>query len=266
MPLNGDPNWPLSYGADWLFSRGPDWTVHLSTGLDWVTPVITLVSVFLGAYLAFKHQNRRENKQQNQRNINAINRALFTLYRYREIQISFSREIIDPIRDRDPSTWWIDMAPALTGHFQRIPMVTDDLNFILSSESPDICSYLFLEEQSYNIFLQLQHDRCSAYNNELAPRLEALNMTNENRPSNDEIAGRVGRNTYHTLMDLTESIVNSVRSNLVSIMSIHDRLREYAISMYPDATFIEIRGQERQPEQLIRFVTQGRRVIHRYPD
>lgn len=82
--------------------------------LELIIPALTtLVAAFLGAYFAFRFQNKKEEEKKHQSNVEAAHRAIFTLSRIINQLVPLKQQVIDPFRNREDR--FLSMPPGRTG-------------------------------------------------------------------------------------------------------------------------------------------------------
>lgn len=118
-----------------------------------VTAFATLFAAFFGAWYAFKKQNQHEDLKQVRRNVEAANRAIFTVHTLWEIQKSYQQQAAPSLEHR--IACWLLLDPTPIINFGRTRFDVEHLDFLLSSQHVSVFRDLLQMERRYEIFRQL---------------------------------------------------------------------------------------------------------------
>ena len=132
--------------------------------------LVALVSVFLGAFFAYRFERTQRKKEQNELEVAAGNRALFTLFRMSSALRQYQIEMVEEYRTKDDR--WLNF-PAGSA-LPDTPLLFDakDLSFVLQS-TPSAFQFLFLEADRFEIAKRYIEDRNRMIRTEVFPTLSA---------------------------------------------------------------------------------------------
>jgi len=129
--------------------------VNISIGnqdsLEWIQLVvssfITLIAVFLGAWIAFRFEVNRDARKDNRRHVSAINRTIFSFGAATNKLLMIKMQAIDPIRNHP--LYFLEMRPLLDEELESVTsIVFDDMNFNLETEHRNLLMELFVEQEN----------------------------------------------------------------------------------------------------------------------
>ena len=138
---------------------------------DVLAVLASLVASFAGAWAAFKFQAHEKKSAQTEREISSGNRAIFTVYALWNVLEQFRKEVMEPYRGRPDA--WLNLAahPAPPVSVERFQ--TNDLQFLLERENASVFVSLMLEEQRFNLAIDLIRSRSDLVLNAVFPKMGA---------------------------------------------------------------------------------------------
>lgn len=204
---------------------------------DIIDPITTLVAAFAGAWFAFLFERKHKQNEENARQIAAGNRALYTIFNLWNVQAQIKKEVIDPHRGRSDA--WLNMAANFPSRYGLTVFEAGELSFLLGKEST-LYSNLLLEEQRFDLAIQLVESRSRTILNEAWPRLAAAEVGIGDARESTEIEHIVGVDTTRKLKIFTEGIITNIDENLASLVKVHDELRKVLLELFPNQKFIKV--------------------------
>lgn len=208
-----------------------------------INPLATLVAAFGGVWFAFLFEKNHKKEEDKKKNIASVNRALYTIYNMWNILCQYNIDIIKPCKSLPDA--WLNMAATLPSSNGLSTFAYDDLAFIFQSETPNVYSNLLLEEQRFNLAINIIQARSSIVLNQVFPRLSAAGINPGKGAGKDVLEEIIGIDNVHKLKLLTKSIIENVTQDLSSLISVHDELRSAMKIMYPNAKFIFIKFENK---------------------
>lgn len=205
-----------------------------------VSSMTTLISVFVGAWLAFTFQNCREKKEIKNQHIATANLALCTVYNLWNILIQIQEEVIDPCREKADAWFNMPASPNQSSSYALTSFQANELAFLLQTKQLNTFSNLLLEEQRFVMAMQLIEERSSIILNHVFPKLGAAGVPVGGKITEPEIEKTIGIDTVHKLKHLTSAIIKNVDEDLDSLKMAHDELRNTKKKLYPNEKFILI--------------------------
>lgn len=199
---------------------------------------LTAFAVFGGAYLAFRFEARGNKEREKSENIEAANRALYTIYNMWNVLKQYHRDALKPLEGRPDR--WLNI-PA-TG--PRRPRVSSfdirDLSFLLQAGRSETFATVLHEEQRFDHFMLLLDFRASIVMNQVFPRLERAGLSPQSAVAADAVLAALGSSIVHQLQHLESRIVGSCDRTLTSLRSAFDRLFRTMKELYPDEEIVTV--------------------------
>jgi hypothetical protein len=204
-----------------------------------IKSLISLATVFVGAWAAFELQNLRQEKQERKLHIAGANRALYTIYNMWNILLQYQKKIVDPYRGKSDA--WLNMgaSPSLETTYGLTSFKADQLVFLLQTEHVNVFSIVLLEEQRFLMLIRLIEDRSSILLNHVHPKLGDANVRVGEPLRGDKIELLIGIDKVHILKKLTSGIVENIDENIKSLKYAHDELRKAMKTLYPKVKFLK---------------------------
>lgn len=196
----------------------------------------TLIAAFLGAWLAFRFQNKREDDIRQRENYESANRAIFLLARFaNELEIT-KRQIIDPFRNRS------DVALAIPAVL--IPDYSDhkfdiaNLAFLLQSEYADLLGELIVEETRFHQAIQAVQFRSNIHIQQVQPILEKAGVVEGQDYLWEDIKKVLGMRVYTSLERATKDAIHHVDGTIISAKEIANKLTKASKVLFPNKNVI----------------------------
>lgn len=204
-----------------------------------IKSLISLATVFVGAWAAFKLQNLRQEKQERKLQIAGANRALYTIYNMWNILLQYQKEIVNPYRGKSDAWLNMDASPSLETTYGLTSFKADQLVFLLQTEYVNTFSIVLLEEQRFSMLIRLIEDRSSILLNHVHPKMGDANVRVGEPVRGEKIELLIGIDKVHILKKLTSGIVENVDEDIESLRYAHDELRKAMKALYPKVKFLK---------------------------
>lgn len=209
---------------------------------DVLTVLASLVASFAGAWAAFRFENHRRVTEEKKKNIGAGNRAIYGVYALWNVLEQFRKEVLEPYRGRPDA--WLNLAahaapPIATDRFQ-----TADLQFLLEQGQASIFAALMLEEQRFNLAIDLIRSRSDLVLNAVFPKMAAAGFGVGQAQSQDAVEEALGIDLCHKLKQITASIFQNVDEDLASLRSVYIDLRKALEGLYPGQKLLQVIFQD----------------------
>lgn len=203
-----------------------------------ITPFLgTVLSTFLGAWLAFNFGKIQRDDERRKTEVAAGNRALFTLSLMYNGTAMYQKEIVEPYRGKPDA--WLNLH--VTTPLDEKPFFEiKELIFLLSA-APSVFGDMFLEQQRYQqiVFITNEHRRLVL--TEAWPRMEKAGLTINDRRPDDEIRAILGPSVTTQLNVYTAAIIKNVDENEKTLREVFEKLRKALKDVYPDEKFTNIK-------------------------
>ncbi len=202
---------------------------------DFAKALFPLVATFLGAFLAFRLQEYREELKDQRHKKASINRAILVLgFQHNEI-----RQYVKSTSTYKDS---IDLAinfPALQPPEKYdISQNFDDLYFLLESHSPNILFELIIEQSRFDQAMESIRIRNEFYVQKFQPILAEKQMKNK-KMSKLEMEQELGEYLFCSAVNGAKSMSEHIQESDKSLFELLQKLRKLAKEIYPGDKFIE---------------------------
>ncbi len=209
----------------------PEWKDVLAT-------LATLVASFAGAWAAFKFQTHERKTAQTEKELGAGNRAIYAVYALWNVLEQFRKEVLDPYRGR-PDAWLnLTAHPAPPVKIDRFQ--SSDLQFLLERGQPSVFAALMLEEQRFNLAIDLIRSRSDLVLNAVFPKMAAAGFKVGKPQTLGDVENALGEDVCHKLKQITAAIYQNVDEDLASLRSLYTELRQTLQTMFPGRTFVQV--------------------------
>lgn len=205
---------------------------------DIVAILATLVASFAGAWGAFLLENERRKREEQNRNIGAANRAIYTLFNLWNILEQYRKEVLEPYRGKPDA--WLNVPANPTVPTGEHTFQATELQFLLQSAAADRYAALMLEEQRFAIAIDLIKFRSTLVLDQVFPRMSAANIPVGQALPEAEVERVLGIELTHKLKEITAAIFKNVDENLASLKAQHNQFRTTMKSLYPKREVLQI--------------------------
>jgi len=210
----------------------------------------TSISVFFGAFFAFKFSEYKDDKKQLKSQVRDLNKTFFKLARMGNVAHIMKGGLDGYNNDFElafcmPATQEIDCSDVYVDF--------SELEFLLDSSDPDILLALSLEQDRFRQMLQASYMRSKHFMDVFQPIVDKENM-NDKRFSVAEMEEAIGSRVFALNISYAKSLSSLVDSCSKQIPVMQSRLLSIAKEMHPDSKFavylpIAERDESRQPQK-----------------
>lgn len=187
------------------------------------------IGAFLGAWFAFKLENRRQERESREEILSAAKLAQFTLNR-QYTQLKYLEGNMEPL-EADPDRWR-RLAPQI-GLSPQNRLDLQSLHFLLNSSNPGLLDQLALCDDHYGLALELLEIRNRGVL-ELSAKVETMRTSAMPTPNHEAIDAAVGLDLRGRLASLTDELYTSVHEALRLNEDLFSKLSEFIRSAFPE--------------------------------
>ena len=206
---------------------------------DFLPAIATLLAAFLGAWFAFILENRKKERELEDKNIAAGNRALFVLIRQLNVLLVFQKQAIEPVRNH-PGIF-IAMEPLLPRTYDSLKFDVDSLSFLLETDYRQVLMEIMIEELSFQETIRAINERSRIHFTQVQPLMEKAGIIEGGEYKNSDFERILGNRLYLHLRRLTDAVVDHVDKTVISLRKMSEELRNVLRKLYPDAKFIQLK-------------------------
>lgn len=202
---------------------------------DFAKAIFPLLGTFVGAFLAFRLQEYREEIKDEKTRKASLNRALLVLgVQHNEIRSYL--KLIAPYKDE------IEIAFNFPGIQPQekfeVSQKIDDLNFLLESGYPNLLFEIIIEQGRFDQTMEAIRIRNIFYVRELQPVLAAKKL-NKKSLSRMDLETEVGEYLFGSAVNGANSMASHIRSSNESLPALFENLRKISKQLYPAEKFVE---------------------------
>lgn len=204
-------------------------SIALSDSKNQLTEVLgTLFAAFIGAWTAFKLENRSRLNEKREMQLDAANKIIFALYeRLNAIKI-LQLKHINPVRN-DPARF-MSMQPVLDFTVPSSSFDAQDVSFLTQSPHKALMLSIHIANQQFLEAVKTIKQRSNIHLNDFQPALARQGLV-----QGDDVTGEMARNAmgdrnYHLLMQSTEYLIEHVDTFIENA----DKLRDELIKAFSD--------------------------------
>jgi hypothetical protein len=219
------------------------WSSFLGLILDFIANnlgsiLAALPGTFFGAYFAFLFERRKRKGEEAEKNIAALNRALYTLYTMWNTLRAYQREHLDGVRNR-PDRWLkLTSHPSVGQYHSGYQLETGPLHFLLQTKATTFDN-LMLQERRFKLAIGLIDERTKLMLTRVFPIMEREPMGAAIPPA--QLQNILGIGVISQLTQYTDQIFKFVDEDLPDLEAAFKELRALAKQLYPKGTFIDYR-------------------------
>lgn len=209
---------------------------------DVFAALASLVASFAGAWAAFRFQTYQKRDEESQKAVGAGNRAIYTVFALWNVLEQYRKEVLEPYRGRPDA--WLNLAahpapPVKVDRFQ-----SSDLQFLLERGQAPVFAALMLEEQRFNLAVDLIRSRSELVLNAVFPRMASAGFKVGQPQTLEDVEEALGEDVCHQLKQVTSAIYQNVGEDLASLRVMYADLRKGMQSLFPESRFVEVVFEE----------------------
>jgi hypothetical protein len=201
---------------------------------DLVVAALPVMTTFLGATLAFRLNEDREEKREQLRRKQALDFSLFVLLR----QDNAVGQSIEPYRTAANDAERAFVVPALKPpDYLGLRQDIASLAFLLELGHPQLLFELSIEQERFEQAFEALRTRNQFYVDELQPALESTGMNG--RPVTlAEAKGLLGERIFESSMNQAHILFDHFQASEKSIPKMFASIRSTAKELFPSAAFV----------------------------
>jgi hypothetical protein len=196
----------------------------------------TLVAAFFGAWFAYRLQENAKEKAQRASNINASNRALFSVFQQVNSLYLFKRDIIDPHRGNPGIV--VAMQPVLPQDHDDLEFDFPSLGFLLNTKHKQIVLDLFIEQQRFQEAIKVINYRSALHLEQAQPILAMAGLKDGKEYSGADFANALGPRLFKELERATGQVVRQVDLTVESLSAVKQKMLKAFKELFPEGDFL----------------------------
>lgn len=208
---------------------------------DFISALATLGAAFAGSGSAFYLQNQKEKRKEKNRQISAINQALFALIRQYQALVNIQNDL-EPFREDELRYL---SAPAISANdYYDYKIKVEMLDFLLDSSEPNLLMQILLEVERFEMALKSIQLRTNDHIEKLQPQMEKHGIAPGALISLDDLNSKIGFLIRETLTNETNQMYKHVDETIQSTLIGIKDLEAFARRTYPKTKFVRLEGMD----------------------
>jgi len=204
-----------------------------------ITATATLLAAFLGALSAYKLQDNKEQRKEENNRKSSLNQTLFIILRQYNALLGIEREIKKYKNDPGRA---INMPALAINDYADLSYDLESLYFIFDLEGVDINLLLELsvEQERFEQAINCLKLREEFHIQTLQPALSRIGIQRGKRYHKDELKEKLSERIFMSAIQATDQVYESVESTIISLKKMFKKLRNLARNLYPSDKFIKM--------------------------
>lgn len=204
------------------------------------TGLLALVSTFLGATIAFRLNEDKEKKANEEKQIQAINSALLIMIRQHNA-LNLLKKYLESFPNDNQAAF--NMPALQPPSYNDLIQDVSSLEFLINSNNPKILLNIINEQERFYQAIESWKMRNNFYINEFQPIVSEKRLKKHSF-SNQEAKDVLGERIFETLIISVRESRNHIIKSCESLPLIYKELREVAKKQYPNEKFLDYKITE----------------------
>lgn len=202
-------------------------------------PILTtLIGAFLGVWFAFMLQNRREDKNEKNENVAALNKIQINFVQQLNALTIFNKDFILPYKDLP--IYWIAVPAAPYRDYSKLQIDAGSLSFLINKDNSQLISEILVVEEQFQEVINLINLRSEVHVRQLQPKLEEIGFR-EGKPfdkSIEEVEELLGDRLVGELKRSTSGLISSTENAIKSHEEIIKKIKTTGSEIFPTKRII----------------------------
>jgi len=209
------------------------------TFVDWKNLLAAFVGTFVGAYVAFKLEQKTRALEQVRMRSTEGNLALLTLFQMFNELRQFQKEVIATVPERPGR--WMTMKVTFPQSGSKLGFDASRLAFLLECEDKNLLPEVLLEARRFDLAIEMINRRSHLMLEKIFPALSAAGLRQEEKKVPEGLVTAILGPALSSEADsLTEQIITNVNEDVQSLKGIFDKLRLALVKLLPKQKFIRV--------------------------
>ena len=215
-----------------------------------ITSLATLGAAFVGAWFAYKLQDKAKRRQEIEKQVDRANDLLFALYQKLNALKLFQIDSIDPWRDNPGIIF--EMQPVLDFKLPEAPIKPENIIFLLKTKHKQLLFDAHIEDQRFEAAENVIRHRSNLYYQYIQPALHAAGIVEGVTYTDVQFKAALGELLYKRLERITEQVVYHVDSTVESSDTLREKLIQSLKETYPDKELINFVLLKKMPNKALK--------------
>lgn len=202
-----------------------------------VAALATLTAAFLGANYAFRLQREHAEREEEKRQVEAGNKAIFELVRTLNQFLTIRKQFIDPHRSSPARNMYI---MPMTGSVRPLEIAFDELAFLFPAANPNLLSRIAMFQQEVASTLDVINQRSRIHVDIVQPKVEELERIRGAVLKVEDLEAALGTRVAQQVTQLTDYMIEGVDDVVAGAEQLVGELNGTLKGMYPQHTVIGV--------------------------
>ena len=214
---------------------------------EFILPALsTLAAAFLGAWYAFSLQDNKNRREQEDRQIAALNLAIFALARKQSKLQNIIDQVLEPWKTNPVR--FLMMPPTHDLEKDDIAIDFSALAYLLETKHSNLLGHLAIAVAKYRSAIDALNLRSALHKNDVQTRLEAASTIGNEPVTLAEIRQALGERLFITLEQATDQAIGAAPRALEHVTDISAQLTNAGRSLFPPGRVIRISPLSNEPQ------------------
>lgn len=205
---------------------------------DLVSSLTTLVAAFLGAWFAFRIQNKHEREKQRENNLLSLNMIQIHLFQQYNDLLIINRDFSTTNENREID--WITI-PAMSHRNPPTEIDISSISFMIEKNNISIIPKILLAIEKYDECVKLINSRSELHLNVLQKGIESIRKKHIEEINKETLINEIGEKSVGEIMNLTEQIKSILPDTISYYRGLINEIYTIGLKMFPQKTIINIR-------------------------
>jgi hypothetical protein len=206
---------------------------------DIISFVNTLFAAFLGAWFAFRLQNKSEMLKNELTTIFEINMLQLNLYKGYNSLLLLEKEYVNPFRSHP--FYWIEIPSLLEVHDYSENIDISRIGFFIQSNNEDIIQDVMLIIEKHEELTKALNERSKIHRNEFQPIIEKVLKEKGRQIEINELFGVLGEKLSSELKGLTDQYLELLDETIKNYQITIDKVYKAGKKLYPKAKILQVK-------------------------
>lgn len=200
--------------------------------------IATLIAAFLGAFFAFRLNEKREEIKIQEEHLGAANRAIFTLMRAYNYIAGYNKQYIAPHKDKPEA--YVAIPPSIGNSNPEFKIDFDSISFLIPLKKSKILGDLAEFEVLFATIIEVLKTRNHILANIVQPAMEASGAKHGGDVYLDEIDEVIGDRISNTMKSLTGDLIEIMELGEERSEHLMQQLHETMVNLFPGKNVIRM--------------------------
>ena len=213
--------------------------------MDLITPAVTLLAAFLGAWFAFLLQNSKDEKKEKNHNSQALNKAQINLVQQLNFLTIFNKDFLLP--NKESPIRWLAVPAAPYRDYKKLRIDAGSLAFLVESGNASLISEILVTEEIFQEVMNVINSRSDVHVTRLQLKLEEIGFE-EGKPYDkpfEEFERMLGERLVTELKRFTENLYENTKIAITSHEILIKKIKATGRDLFPDKRILSYEYKEK---------------------